>query len=240
MPTSVFAAYEQQHYPYRFAGTLHLNSIAGGVPRDPAVLEGHLKRKTAEPDDLIRQEIANVMAERALRGEADGDIAVAIEDAIGEVAVTKGLVGFRTDPEHGLWIRSAQLKACIREAGSIAAAAGKIKQAGWGLNSAQRGLLKWLAEHVFVVDDRLYLGVTEPTYTEQSFIHKMTPKGPTSAIQYTEVVENAKLDFTVETDWEFPEADWAAIWLTAEQNGLGASRKMGYGTFTVTKWERLG
>jgi hypothetical protein len=92
---------------------------------------------------------------------------------------------------------------------------------------------------MFVVEDRLHLGVAAPTGTNQSFIAKVTPKGPISAIQYTDYVEDAKVDFTVETDWEFSDEDWAAIWTTGERNGLGAARKMGYGTYEVTKWELM-
>ena len=66
----------------------------------------------------------------------------------------------------------------------------------------------------------------------------MTPKGPTSAIQYTDYLVDAKIDFTVETDWDFDHDDWAAIWTTAEREGIGAARKMGYGTFDVVRWER--
>jgi CRISPR/Cas system CSM-associated protein Csm4 (group 5 of RAMP superfamily) len=29
------------------------------------------------------------------------------------------------------------------------------------------------------------------------------------------------------------------IWLTAEQQGIGASRSQGFGRFEVTSWERL-
>lgn len=222
---SVFAKFEAPNYQYRYNGKIHLDSIAGGVPRDPLVLQGHLRRKTGEPDDLIRQEIANTMVERG----------IAIEEAIEEIASEKGHIGFREDPEHGLWIRGAQLKACLVESASIAAMADRIKHVGWG-KSQKAGIIKWLKEHVFVVEDRLYLGTTEPSTTEQSFIAKLTAKGPVSAIQYTDVVYDCDIGFTIVSDYEFDEKDWAAIWLTAEKNGLGAARKMGYGTFVVSGW----
>ena len=32
--------------------------------------------------------------------------------------------------------------------------------------------------------------------------------------------------------------EWAAIWLTAEKNGIGASRSQGFGTFKVVAWDK--
>ena len=229
MPESVFAKYEDKNYPYRFAGTLWLASIAGGVPADPKVIEGHLARKVSAPDDLIRAEAAEIMLERGLE----------LDEAIEEMSSVKGLTGFRRDPEHGLYIGGFQLKAALKEAANIAVASGKLKKGGWGLHSANRGVLSWVAEHVFVIEDRLYLGVIEPSEIAQSFVHKVTPKGPVSAIQYTEIVHDAKVDFTVETDWDFAPEEWATIWQTGERNGIGAARKMGYGTYKVVKWERV-
>lgn len=226
----VFEKYESRQYPYRYQAKLAVKSIAGGCPADPKVAEGHIKRKIAASDDLIRAEVAEMMVERGLPAD----------EAAETIAGLKGLVVFRTDPEFGLWIPGANLKACLKEAASIAAAAGRLKKSGWGKTSHNKGILSWLAEHVFVVEDRLYLGVTEPTEVAQSFIHKTTPKGPVSAIQYTEVVRDCEITCTVETDQDFSEEEWAAIWLTAEHNGLGAARKMGYGLFEVVEWSRVG
>ena len=225
---SVFAKYEEKNWPYRYEGTLHIRSIAGGVPVNPNVLEGHLKRKLAAPDDLIRAEVAEAMAEHEMT----------VDEAVDKLAGEKGHVGFRSD-ERGLYIAGSNLKAALKESASIAAAAGRIKKSGWGATSHNKGILSWLAEHVFVVEDRLYLGVAAPTDTSQSFISKMTAKGPVSAIQYTDFVEDAKVDFTVETDHLFADDDWAAIWTTGERNGLGAARKMGYGRYEVCKWEQV-
>lgn len=235
-PVSCFAQYETRNYPYKYSGVLHCYSIAGGVPKDENVALGHIKRKISAPDDLIRSEVANMMLECGIDAT----------DAASAVAALKGHIGFRSDPKLGLWIPGAHLKAALKEAANVAAAARKIKRAGWGKDedgktatAPNKGILSWLAEHVFVIEDRLYLGVKEPSETVQSFIAKMTPKGPTSAIQYTDVVYDAKVNFTVETDWEFPEEDWAAIWQTGERNGIGSARKMGYGRYAVTQWERL-
>ena len=41
------------------------------------------------------------------------------------------------------------------------------------------------------------------------------------------------------SDYEFTDDEWAALWLTAERQGLGASRSQGFGRFTVTQWDRI-
>jgi hypothetical protein len=226
--TSVFEKYQKKNWPYRFAGQLHVVRLAGGVPANPNVLKGHLERKTAAPDDLIRDEVITSMAEYGMT----------VDEAVEKMANEKGHVGFRKD-ERGLYIGGFQLKAAMKEGASIAVASGRLKKGGWGLHSANRGILSWLSEHVFVVEDRLYLGADEPDGTNQSFVAKIGPKGPVTAIQNTDYVEEAKIEFTVETDWDFAEDEWAAIWTGGERNGIGAARKMGYGRYDVTRWDRV-
>jgi len=226
--TSIFEPYRRKNYPYVFVASIHLHTIAGGVPLNETILEGHLKRKTAAPDDLIRSEVASIMVEEGLSAD----------EAIERAAKRKGLVGFAKD-SNGLYVRGFQVKAMLVESACIAAAEGRIPKK-WGQMSEQGKALKsWFPEHVFVLDDRIHLGVDEPTEIPQSFIHKVGPKGPMSAIQYTELVRDADVSFAVETDHDFPEDVWAAIWLTAERNGLGASRKLGYGTFESRKWQKM-
>lgn len=227
--TSVFAQYQSQNFRYRYSGTLHLDSIAGGTPLDPAMLERHIGTKLDAPDNIVRDAVQEIILETGK----------SLEEAIEEAAKMKGLVGFYSDPNF--YIPGANFKAGIVESACIAASTGRVEARGWGKTNA--GIKKFLSEHVFVIENRLYLQkdgqpVTEPSETAQSFIHKVLPgKGPISAIQYTQVVYDADLSFTVETDFEFDEPTWAAIWLTAEKEGFGAARKRGYGTGEMVKWE---
>jgi hypothetical protein len=220
--TSVFARHQAEMFPYRFQGQLLVSCIAGGTPTDPNVAEAWVRTKLGATDDLLRQMVAETMVERG----------VTADEAAEEVARNKHLNGFKRDPEHGLYIEGRQLKAALKEAASCAVAAGKLTARGWG--KTNKGLLSYLAEHVFVVEDRLYLGVTEPTGINQRFVHTFRGSG----IQYEEYVEDAKVDFTVIADHEFSEKEWAAIWTSGEQQGIGASRSQGYGRYEVTRWER--
>lgn len=219
---SVFAKFASEMYPHRFSGQLHVGVIAGGTPTDPKVAEGWLKTKLGiDKDSVIREKVAEVMIERGLTAD----------EATAIVSDTKHLNGFKRD-ERGLYIEGRQLKAALKEAASIAVAADKLTLRGWG--KTNKGLLSYLAEHVFVVEDRLHLGVTEASGIAQRFVHTFRGTG----IQYEEYVEDAKIDFTVISDHDFTAKQWAAIWLAGEQNGIGASRSQGFGRYEVTRWDK--
>jgi hypothetical protein len=224
---SVFAKYEARSFPYRFGATLHVSCIAGGTPSDSNVAEGWLRSKLAPKDDLIREMVAEVMAERGVDAEEAAKI----------VDLRKHLNGFKRfrpeDDQTGLYIEGRQVKAAIKEAGSVAVAAGKLEGRGWG--KTNKGLLGYLSEHVFVVEDRIPLGVAEPSGIAQRFITSFRGTG----IQYEEYVDDAKVSFTVMTDHNFSEQEWAHIWLTGQQQGLGASRSQGFGRYEVVRWEPL-
>lgn len=220
---SVFAKYQREMYPHRFAGSLHIGVLAGGTPTDPKVAEGWLKTKLGiDKDDLIREKVAETMLERG----------VTADEATSIVNENKHLNGFKRD-ENGLYIEGRQLKAAIKEAASVAVAAGNLKGRGWG--ATNKGLLSYVAEHIFVVEERLHLGVTQASGVNQRFVHTFRGSG----IQYEEYVNDAKVDFTVMSDHDFSAKEWAAIWLSGEQQGIGASRSQGFGRYEVTRWDPI-
>lgn len=219
---SVFDQYKAKAWPHRFEATIHLPTIAGGTPTDPKVATAWLKTKLAAPDDLIREKVAEIMVERGVTADAAADALVDLAH----------LTGFKRD-EQGLYLEGRCMKSAIKEAASICMAAGKLPISRWGLTN--KGLKSFVPEHIFVLDDRMHLGVAEPTGVVQRFV--MTWRG--TGIDYREYVEDAKLSFTVVSDWDFTHEQWAMIWLTAEQNGVGASRSQGFGRFTVERWEAV-
>ena len=217
----VFDKYRNEAFPYHFHGTLHVGVICGGVPTDPKVAEGWLKTKLGiDNDRLIQEMVAETMIDRG----------VSPEEAVSLVNAQKNLNGFKRD-ENGLYIEGRQLKAALKEAVNVAVAANKLEKRGWG--KTNKGLLGYLAEHVFVVEERLHLGVTEATGINQRFVHTFRGTG----IQYEEYVENADINFTVISDHDFSDKEWATIWLCGERQGIGASRSQGYGQYEVTRWE---
>ena len=226
-------------YPYRYSGSLRVGMICGGIPSDPKVAEAWLRsRMGLDNDATLMAAVANTMAERE----------VTLDEATALVNEQKHLNGFKrercadcTGPTicerkgvHPLFIEGRQLKAALKEAVSVAIAAGKIEQKGWG--NTRKWLSTYFPEHVFVTEWKLYLGVTEPTGVNQRFVH--THRG--TGIQYEEYVEDAEINFTVESDHPFTSEEWAMIWLTGEKQGLGATRSQGYGVYTVEKWDSIG
>lgn len=230
--TSVFADYQSEMFPYRYAAQLTVSCIAGGTPADPNVAEGWLKTKLgADKDDLFRE----LVAEIAL-AQSTPEHTLSKDEAAKLAEQQKHLNGFKRDA-NGLYIEGRQVKAAIKEATSVAFAAGKILNNkgnnSWGKTG--KGIHGFVAEHVMVIEDKIHLGVTEPTGINQRFVHTFRGSG----IQYEEYVTDAVLDFTVETDYEFGAKTWAAIWTSGERQGVGASRSQGYGRYAVTRWERL-
>lgn len=213
---SVFDSYRDKAYPHRWEGTLLVATIAGGTPTDPKVAEGWLRTKIADKDDLLREMVAETMVERG----------VTADEAAEQVISDKHLNGFKRDGD-GLYIEGRQLKAAIKEAANI-----RWPKERWG--PSKKGTRSFFAEHVFVPEDRLHLGVTEASGVNQRFVHTWRGAG----IQYEEFVEDAKIDFSVLTDHDFSGEQWAMLWLTGEQNGIGATRSQGYGRYEVVRWER--
>lgn len=216
---SVFEKYRSKAYPYQFNGKILVRTIAGGTPSDPNVAESFLRTKLADKDDLIRDMVAQLMLDRG----------ISEEEAVKEADRMRHLNGFKRNGV-GLYIEGRQLKAAIKEAGSVAVAAGKLKPRGWG--TTNKGIKSFLAEHVFVLEDVLPLGVEEPTGIMQRFVH--THRG--TGIQYEEFVENAEISFTVVTDQSLTVEEWAMLWLTGEQQGIGATRSQGFGRYEVVEW----
>lgn len=229
--TSVFSDYAKSVYPYRFNGTIEVVRVMGGTPSDPKVAEGFLRKKLGiTGDDLVKEAVANLMVERG----------ITMDEASKEVNNLKYLNGFKRNAQ-GLYIEGRQLKAAIKEAASVARAVGNLADR-WGLT--RKGIHGFVAEHIHVVEGPLNLMdgkgefITEPSGILQSF-----PKNPMtnqSSIRYEEYVDDGVFDFTVITDHDFKTDDWAALWLTGEQQGIGASRSQGYGRYAVTRWEPAG
>ena len=218
---SVFAKAKIDLFPHRFAGQLSVSTIVGGTPTDPKVAEGWLRTKLGGTDDRIREMVAEVMVERGVTASEATEI----------VNLNQHLNGFKRD-NQGLYIEGRQLKAALKEAASCAMAVDKLPSRGWG--KTNKGLLSFMSEHVFVTEERLYLGVKEATGVNQKFVHTFRGSG----IQYEEFVTDATIDFTVIADFDFTPKDWAAIWTSGEQQGIGASRSQGYGRYSVTRWDK--
>jgi hypothetical protein len=241
MAKNVFADYVDKIYKYRFAGEILIEELMGGTPSNEKVAEGWLRAKLGlTTEDAVAQAVQEVMESR--RDSTEGPISA--DDALKEVDRSRHLNGFKRD-ESGLHIEGRHLKAMIKEAASVARTVNNLP-AKFG--ATNKGTAGFIAEHIVVVERNLYIYQEDPVtkkvvnVTEETGIRQSFPKNPITrqtGIQYTEYVENAIVAFTVVTDYEFTEEQWAAIWVTGSNQGIGASRSQGYGRFTPIKWDRL-
>jgi hypothetical protein len=222
---SAFEKYEWTAWPHRYRAQAHVYSIAGGTPSDPNTAEGWIRSKIEAPDDRIRQMVAEAMEARGLSSD----------EALEEINRLKHLNGFKRDAENGLYIEGRIVKAAIKEAASIAAAAGKLPLTKWGKTS--KYIQGFVAEHIVVEDDKIYLGRDTADGINQSFPEnkRIGQRG----IQLVEFCTDVDIIFTVKTDWEFSDENWGMIWLTGAEEGIGASRSQGFGKYTVTEWKKL-
>lgn len=221
MTTSIFASRRTDIYN-RVSGSLLVDRLLGGIPSDQKVAEGWIKKHMgADNESLVQETVAKTMVERGLE----------VDDAVDEVVAITKLNGFKRD-ELGIYIEGRQLKAALKEAANVS-----WPKRRWG--PTNKGTRSFWAEHVFVVEDRLHLGMHEPTGVQQRFVNTWRGTG----IQYEEYAENAKINFIIECDHDneviTPE-DWSEVWVRAENLGIGATRSQGFGKFVVTKWEAEG
>jgi hypothetical protein len=235
----VFDSYDDESFPHRFKGSLLVPTICGGIPSNPNVANAWLKsRMGLDNDAALMQAVMDTMAARE----------ITIEEATAVVNQHRHLNGFKRfhcpdcpvdgvcdiSKPHQLYIEGRQLKAALKEAVSVAAAADKLDMRGWGVT--KKWLTTFFPEHAFVVEVNLPLkGALHASGTIQRFVS--THRG--TGIQYEEYVTDAEIDFTVITDYDFTEKDWAMIWTTGQRQGIGATRSQGYGRYEVTRWDRI-
>lgn len=221
---SAFDQFRVEAWPHQFKVTMAIPHIAGGTPTDSRVAEGWIKTKMGlESEKLIQEAVAKTMEERGITES----------EAIAEVSMNKHLNGFKKD-KNGLYYEGRCLKAAIKEGFSVAADAGKVEPRGYG-NNTRKGVLSFVAEHVFVLETKLHLGRMEPDGVTQKFVHTFRGSG----IQYEEFCTDVQLTATIISDCDFSEKEWGMVWLTMEQEGIGSSRSQGSGRFTVVDWTRI-
>jgi hypothetical protein len=225
-----FSQYEREAWPFRYRGRLKFESqVRGGIPSNPDVAAAWIKTKMYSTDAQIQALVAETMIDRGIDANA----------AVEEVNKLKNLTGFKRD-DIGLYIEGRQLKAAIKEASVVAMSAKKIPNKGYGVATpAGKSLRPFVAEHVFVEDEKLYLlidgkPIQEPSGVDQKFVH--TFQG--NSISYEEYVTQPEIEFTITTDWEFSDRHWALMFLTGGKEGLGASRSQGFGRYAVQDWKR--
>lgn len=222
--TSPFARYRVE---IRFRAKL-----MGGVPKAPDVIEGWLRSKAGVTDEAeIGHMTALTLAQRLGVDPGSADI----EDMIAasrEVAASKSTNGFKADGD-GLYVEGRQVKALLKEVTNIVYAGEK-----WG--PTRKGARNFVAERVFVVEDRIHLGRTQPDGIEQVIGHVSGPQGARSTLTYHEYVFQPTCSFTLMSHRDCIKPDqWVDLLILAQEEGLGALRSQGHGRFSVQAFDKL-
>jgi hypothetical protein len=207
--------------------------LVGGVPLDPSTIKAWLKARL-EMGDRELVELAEQTA--AELGDQLGDRPSA--DQILEAVAARHTTGNGFKKVNGVLVYEGRcLKSGIKEAANVAYPGVQWPGKPAGM---KKGLMRFLAERVFVVDDFISLAVAEPTRTEERIKHVMTPQGPRSAINVVDVVEKPQLEATIRVlDDCLSQEVWGRIWLALEEIGLGADRARSDGRFDLIDWKKL-
>jgi hypothetical protein len=211
------------------------NKVLGGVPKDPQLIESWLRSRAGISDqEELRQAWLRTLLEIGVQ-VAD---TMSFEDAVEaskKLAADKVTNGFKVERSRGLYLEARQVKAGIRETINIL-------YGGTRIGPTRKGARSYVAERVFITPDKLFLDRREPDGVELLVGHISGPQGPRSVLSYHEYVQApAALEFTVMVAEDaVPEEWWARLWTLFEQNGLGAVRSQGYGTFDLVRWDKLG
>lgn len=209
------------------------NQLVGGIPKDPKLIRAWLRQRL-EMDDAALADLA----ERTYREmHGDGGEPPTTDDLLDAISGEyEGGNGFKT--VDGVLVYEGRcMKAAIKEAANIAYPGNTFPNMPKG---NRKGLMRWMAETVFVVDEFIPLGVSEPSRAEERVKHVKTPQGPRSTISVVDLVDKPLLSFRVEVlDDRFTEEVWARLWSELERNGIGADRARGDGVCELVRWERV-
>jgi hypothetical protein len=218
----------------RYRVELQVNDkIIGGIPKDPDTIRKWIESRIAQGADLALQQVVNeTVAAMSTEGEppAFGDVIDGVARQI------EGGNGFKT-VDGQLVYEGRCMKSALKEACNVAYPGKTWPDKPEGI---RKGLVRYLAERVFVEDQHIPLDVPHPSGTEQRIKHIMTQQGPRSAISVVDYVTKPKLTFTVAVLDDFlPAKAWARIWQCAEEIGIGADRARSDGKFELLAWDRL-
>lgn len=210
-----------------------IDKLVGGIPKDPDTIKKWLEARL-EMGDAALIELANETITMMVENTGDEPKTDEILDAL-VVKVGTGN-GFKR-LEGELVFEGRCLKAMLKESANTAYPGTDYPGKPAGL---KKGLMRTLAERVFVEELYVPLGVDNPSDTEQRIKHIMTPQGPRSAINVVDVVEKPRMSFTVRVldDFMAPEV-WARVWEEAEFIGVGADRARSDGRFELDVWEQI-
>lgn len=231
-PTVVTGIWDDEDLFAKYQVSLQFTGrVMGGVPQRPDIIEGWIRQRVMSGDDAVKAELIRTMIDLGI-DVSEGTSMEDLQAAAKKIATEQHGNTFRRD-EHGLFVSAYQIKAALKECTNILYAGDR-----WGIT--KKGPKSFLAERVFIDEERIYLGRTEPDGMHLQVGNITGPKGPRSTLTYYDFVDNAQINFTVSSlDDCITPAQWKEIFLTMQKNGIGALRSMGYGMFKVTGFTQV-
>lgn len=235
--TSVFEGRKTEMFIYRKVTLQFRDKLMGGIPKNAKVIEGWLRTKAMITDEEELRQVAM----RTMRELGAGEDTATYEDVVAAadaMAAERNLNGFKRD-DKGLYIEGRIIKAMLKENVNIIWPKGRK-------GPSKKGAKNYAAERIFVVEDRVYVERDEPDGVELQIGHVSGPQGQRSTLTNIEYIERPTVTFTIkemvaapgkDEDPSFSDDEWANIWMSAEENGLGASRSYSHGRFDVVGWE---
>jgi len=214
-----------------------LGKLVGGVPSSPSVIKSWLKSRLELGDRELQELADRTLAERFPDRQPSAD---ELAQVLMEETDAVNVNGFKRSPDGELVIEGRCVKAMLKEAANSAYPGSDWPSKSRVAKGFRKGLMSALVERVFVVEDYIGLGCSEPTGVEERVKHVITAQGPRSSISRVEYVWQPALEFTVEVRDDFLSMEeWRRIWESAERIGLGADRARGDGRFELVAWERI-
>lgn len=207
--------------------------LVGGIPKDADTIKQWLKARL-ELDDRAIIELANETSAAMEESSGERPTADALLDAL---VIQSGGNGFKR-ADGQLVYEGRCMKAALKEGANVAFPGVRWPGKPEGV---KKGLMRYLAERVFVEEDVIPLGVSEPTHAGVERIkHVITPQGPRSAINVVDIVDKPLLAFTVRVlDDCLDQKVWARVWETLEEIGIGADRARSDGKFDLVAWSKI-
>lgn len=229
----LFAKVDDAYARYRVELQVH-DKLIGGVPKDPDTIRKWIESRIAQGADLELQRVVDETVEAMKAEGRDPSKTDELFDAVARA--TEGGNGFKV-VDGQLVYEGRCMKAALKEACNVAYPGVRWPGKPEGV---KKGLMRFLAERVFVEQLYIPLDRSVPDGTEQRIKHIITPQGPRSAINVVDFVSKPRVCFTLAVLDDFlPDVGWGRVWQCAEEIGIGADRARSDGKFELLVWEKI-
>jgi hypothetical protein len=240
---SIFASPKYKPLFTRYRASIQFRDhIMGGIPLDPKLIEGWIKKNIPDLDDPreLQRVVLRTIEERTGKTIDESLSPADLDAAISDIAAVKETTGFKRDAQYGLYIEDRQVKAAIKEATNILYpwTGGQAKQKeAYGIGKSAKS---YLAERVFVSPRTIWLGRAQPDGVEMIVGHVSGPQGQRSTLGYHEYVEQPVLTFDILVTRDAINHEWwPDLFQQMEENGIGALRSQSFGRFVTLSFEQI-